>query len=302
MRCNLIYAAIDVGSNAIRLKVARVKNGKTKTLEKKRTPIRLGKDVFSNGFISEKKIHATAKTFKEYKKIAEAHNALAIRATATSAAREAENKIDFKNEVEKASGVTLNIIEPLEEAQLIQLAVSQSIDLRNTNSILMDIGGGSVELIASENNRIKDITSFKMGTLRSQSAKEAQNEDIKEFIYGFYSEFAHFCYRNFKHIDMIVGTGGNLECLGNLRVNFFEKRQNIHIRKKEIDSLAKDMMNLSSNQRAKIFELQRDRADVILPAILTSKLLMRVCNLHILQIPHVGLRDGLILDLASKSI
>ncbi|MDB2426096.1 hypothetical protein N9W41_00975 [bacterium] len=80
----------------------------------------------------------------------------------------------------------------------------------------------------------------------------------------------------------------------------FDKSNPYHIRKKEIDALAKDMLAMNSAERAEEFDLSSDRADVILPAILTSKLLMRVSNLADLQIPHVGLRDGLILDLANR--
>ena len=297
----MIFAAIDVGSNAIRLKVARVKNGKIKTISNKRTAIRLGKDVFNNGgAISQKKIDAVAKAFKEYKKIANQYEVDVIEATATSATREASNQKEFKKEIEIASGIELNIITPLKEAKLIHLAVSTTLDLKNKNAVLMDIGGGSVELIASEDNKVKDITSFKMGTLRSIPAKRSANLEKKDFIYSFYAPFAHFIFKNFEHIDFIVGTGGNLECLGNLRVECFEKRNPCHIRKREIDSLTKDMLAMNSAERAEEFDLSSDRADVILPAILTSKLLMRVSNIDDLQIPHVGLRDGLILDLAQR--
>lgn len=296
----MIFAAIDVGSNAIRLNVACVKNGKVKSIEKKRNSVRLGKDVFKDGVISEKKIASVAKVFKKYKEITSSYNVEFIRATATSAVRNSKNQKELLKAIKASSGIELEIIDPFIEGNLVFLAVNQELDLQDKNAIIMDIGGGSVELIAAVGGKVKDATSFKMGTLRAESSTENNNYAIKDFINSHYYKFAHFIFKNFEHIDLVAGTGGNVDCLGDLRVDFFKKRNSRHIHRHEVKILSKDMLNMSSESRAEHFDLEEDRADVILPAILTTRLLMRVCNVNTLEIPRVGLRDGIVLDLFNK--
>lgn len=223
-----------------------------------------------------------------------------VRATATSAAREAKNQLQFVTHVRNESGIAIEVIEAQEEARLIQKAVEQKLNLENRNALIMDIGGGSVEFIALSNREIQGIQSFKMGTVRALKACERSGDSIKSFIYSFGNELESFIKSHLESVDVIIGTGGNIESMGRLRCSLFTKRNPHRIRRKEVTELMRSMMPLSAKEREVAFNLRKDRVDVILPALRTVKLLMKSTNLDLLEIPRVGLRDGITLDLLDQ--
>lgn len=293
-------AAIDIGSNAIRMAISSVANERITQLERLRTPIRLGQDVFTRGKISEGNLKAVAETFKKYSKLIDKYDVDAVRATATSAARETSNQEEFTQRIFKSSGITIEIIDALEEARLIQIAVAEKLVLKRKNCILMDIGGGSVELVAIRNEKIEGIETYKMGTVRALNHAKKKNLVLKDYIYSFKEPMRNFIDSHFKWVDLIIGTGGNIECMGRLRCREFQKRNTTHIRRKEVSTLAREMAQLTPNERIDHYELRKDRADVILPALHSVKLLMKCTQVDTLEIPRVGLRDGITLDLAKR--
>ena len=293
-------AAIDIGSNAIRMAISTWQDGVLHPVERLRTPIRLGKDVFGTGKISKDNISAVSETFQFYQQLIDDHEVSMVRATATSAAREAKNQLQFVTHVRNESGIAIEVIEAQEEARLIQKAVEQKLNLENRNALIMDIGGGSVEFIALSNREIQGIQSFKMGTVRALKACERSGDSIKSFIYSFGNELESFIKSHLESVDVIIGTGGNIESMGRLRCSLFTKRNPHRIRRKEVTELMRSMMPLSAKEREVAFNLRKDRVDVILPALRTVKLLMKSTNLDLLEIPRVGLRDGITLDLLDQ--
>ena len=144
-------AAIDVGSNAIRLVIGELdRHGDIKILKKVREPVRLGKDVFSGGDISSKTLEKAIESFKKFRDLMRDHGVVLTKAVATSALREARDRDSFIREIKRCTGINIEVIDGIEEGRLIFSAVSNRVDLQEKVSLLIDIGGGSIELTIAD--------------------------------------------------------------------------------------------------------------------------------------------------------
>ncbi|MCX8062724.1 MAG: hypothetical protein N3D16_09080, partial [Anaerolineales bacterium] len=171
-------AAIDIGSNAIRMAVARLEaQGNLEIVENSRVPVRLGKDAFTLGYFTEETIQMAVGTFHRFRNIAQVFDVKAIRAVATSAMREASNSHILIDRVASQTGFQIEIINEIEEARLIHLAVQKVIDLKGKRALLIDIGGGSVEVTLSNEN-VLSVESYALGTVRLLSKLEGSNGSV----------------------------------------------------------------------------------------------------------------------------
>ena len=150
-----VLAAIDIGSNALRLVIADVEGEhKVSVLESSREPVRLGRDVFASGVITDETIRQAAEAFGRFRETINRHNALMTRAVATSALREAMNRDLFVDRIAQVADVEIRTIGPEEEARLIHAAVAEKVNLKNRVALLVDVGGGSTEITITENGQI----------------------------------------------------------------------------------------------------------------------------------------------------
>ncbi len=162
-----MIAAVDVGSNAIRMVVGEVDDEwKVRAIENIRVPVRLGQDVFTEGFIQEESIQATIDTFMRFRRVADDFGITRLRAIATSAMREASNGDFLVDRIANSTGIQLEVIDGDEEARLVALAIASVINLRKKRAVLVDIGGGSVEVTVTDGPNIVSTESFNMGTVR----------------------------------------------------------------------------------------------------------------------------------------
>src|ERR1051326_3152484 len=160
-------ASIDVGSNAIRLAVANVdSNGEYRTVYNERAPVRLGQDVFTKGLISTHTIDRMLEAFGEFRKKLDDHAVTHVKAVATSALREATNRDLALKAVQKATGIEVAVIGGEEEARLIHLAAKTAVNLKNKVALLVDIGGGSVEVVLADDSAVLCTESYAMGSVR----------------------------------------------------------------------------------------------------------------------------------------
>ncbi len=160
-------AAIDIGSNAMRMVIGRADyDGNLETIENLRLPVRLGQDVFSTGQIGEETAQLAVDAFIRFRKVADDHKVEKIRAVATSAMREAANSDLLCDRILHATGIDIDVVNGDEEARLIYLAVANVINLKSRRAILIDIGGGSVEVTLSQAGNILSTESYNMGTVR----------------------------------------------------------------------------------------------------------------------------------------
>jgi exopolyphosphatase/guanosine-5'-triphosphate,3'-diphosphate pyrophosphatase len=299
-------AAVDIGSNAIRLVIGQIDDhGDVSVLKKFREPVRLGEDVFSKGEISEKTREKALTAFIRFRNRIKEGQIKHVRAVATSALREAKNRDEFIASVKKASGISIEVIDGLEEGRLIYSAVSHRVNLNDKVALLIDIGGGSVELTVVDHGTRKATQSFKMGTVRilqliqKRGLKEGSARLVIDELMAPAREFIAKQTEKF-HIDIAVGTGGNFETLGKLRVALLHKNSIFSMSSTEISDLAAHLETMSVKERIQFLRLRPDRADVIVPAAHLTRVLMEAAQTDVLVIPYVGLRDGLLTEMGSK--
>jgi exopolyphosphatase/guanosine-5'-triphosphate,3'-diphosphate pyrophosphatase len=299
-------AAIDVGSNAFRLLIGTVDADRQVTIvESVRDPVRLGQEVFTKGSIPEETIDRAVEAFVRFRQTIDQHGAKWIKAVATSATREALNNEIFIDRVEQASGIELQVIGPEEEARLIHLAVAVSIPLAGKLGMLVDIGGGSAEITLTSDGQIMTTESFRMGAVRLLQVLEEKKRGEKNFN-QLVREYADAAHKRIKKeigngtIDVCIGTGGNIESLGDLRKELFGKESDTVITTEELDSLVKKLQGMTFEQRIKELRLRPDRADVIVPAAIVVQKILKVAGVAEMQIPNVGLKDGLLIDMIQE--
>lgn len=197
----LKVAAIDVGSNAIRMAVGEVDDSwKVKVIENIRIPVRLGQDVFTKGLLDETAMQHTVDAFRRFKRVTKDFGVYRLRAVTTSAMREASNSHLLANRIYHASEIKVDIIDGDEEARLIHQAVTQALDTRNKRTRMIDIGGGSVEVILSNGRNIIFTGSYNMGTVRLLKKLETKGRSKQTF-----SQLVHECFVQPRHRNPCLG-------------------------------------------------------------------------------------------------
>lgn len=289
----MLLGAIDIGSNAGRLMIGEVQNGKNKASIKKitlvRVPLRLGEDVFEDKKISKKRLKMLIKTLKAYKLLLDVYNVEKYRACATSALREADNRKEVLQSVLEETGINLELIEGEEEADLI-LSNFFTQDLDQKKSYLyIDVGGGSTEVSLIENGAKVSGKSFKMGTLRILKEKVPDKRwvEMKDWVKDL----------NPNHHEILaVGTGGNINRI--LKLN--KSTKNI-ISYDDIKKTQAHVASYTFEDRIQKLGLRPDRADVILPAADIYLAVMRYAGVEQMMVPKIGLSDGILFDLYNKT-
>lgn len=281
-------AAIDIGSNAVRLlfiHVYETESGFTYVKDALyRVPLRLGEDVFSEGKLSKSKIKDFENTMIAFKKLIKVYQPINYMACATSAMRDASNGQKVIDKIYKKTGLKIKIITGQEEADIL---FSNHVEKLQADPILdylfIDIGGGSTELIMVCKGEMVDRKSFNIGTLRLRD----NSVETKTWI-----ELDNWV-RHFKvsYPNMIaVGTGGNI----NTMQKYFSKSKKLEMPCSVILDTYNSLKDLNVEERILKYSLKPDRADVIVPA---AQILLRITSLLEVQnilVPKVGLADGMI--------
>lgn len=296
-------AAIDIGSNAIRLSIGRIENDRTVTVtDNYREAVRLGRDVFTKHSISEEAMDAAVNAFKRFREIIDRNSVTFTRAVATSALREAMNSDSFNDNVSNASGIDIDIINAEEEARLIHLAVSEKVNLKNRTALLIDIGGGTTEVTLTVDGSILATESFRLGSVRLLQLLEDKKQGEKKFNL-LVEEYVEAAQRRLKKeisgrkIELCVGTGGNIEALADLKKDILSKEKNGSFSADDLNSILKKLMSLSFEDRVQQLRLRPDRADVIIPASIILREIVKVAGIAEVLVPDVGLKEGLIIDM-----
>ncbi|TDO24340.1 Ppx/GppA phosphatase family protein [Pedobacter duraquae] len=283
----LRYAAIDIGSNAVRLLIAditRTEKGfefKKNTLV--RVPLRLGDDAFLDHAISERKMDDLIKTMIAFKNLMDVYHVSKYLACATSAMREAENGKDVIKKIKKFANIDLEIIEGQREANIIYANhIEQNLDI-NKSYLYIDVGGGSTELSVFVNKAPIASKSFDIGTIRilDNQDKEETWEEMRVWV----KEHT----RNLKNLAGI-GTGGNINKLFKMS----EEKEGMPLTFQKLKSMYNDLNSHSLKERIQVFGLNPDRADVIIPAAEIFITLMKWTGVKQVYVPRVGMADGII--------
>ena len=299
-------AAIDVGSNAMRLAIGEaLDNGKVNVVETARDPVRLGRDAFSQGRLSPCIIDRAVEGFRTFHESILRHEVKQIAAIATSAVREADNSPDLISRIREDTGIEVDVIGGAEEARLMHLAVSRKLDIGKGEAMLVDIGGGSVELVLTSDGRLIDSRSYKLGTVRML---QVLSDD--SFGPGRFDQLVQEVARETRDwvtdvlghnlIGLFVGTGGNVETIGDLAGRRAGKKATSFAQAGDIDRMRVVLEELDFEGRRYKLNLKNDRADVIYPATVVIQALMNVVWAPTLVIPRVGLREGLLAEMAMR--
>jgi exopolyphosphatase/guanosine-5'-triphosphate,3'-diphosphate pyrophosphatase len=304
-------AAIDAGSNALRMMVGNVnENWQVEPIENIRLPVRLGQDVFASGSLREKTIQQAVEAFLHFQRVAADLGVVRTRAIATSALREAANSDVLLDRISRTSGIEIEIISGAEEARLIHLAVANAISLKGKRAVLIDIGGGSVEVTISENQNMISTESYNMGTVRLLQKLDGGGDSAfslpgsRRPFSLLVREYAEAARRRIDRelgnarVQVCVGTGGTVEELGRLRQKVFKQQNEKVITLSELQDLIEELSGMSVKERIRKYRLRPDRADVILPAAIVLQLIAREAHVRQVVIPNVGLKDGLLLEMA----
>ncbi len=283
----MLFASIDIGSNAIRLLFANVyendniANAAKATLV--RIPLRLGEDVFKIGKISEPRILNLIKTMEAFKLLIEVYNPVAYETCATSAMREASNKEEIVERVFTETGMKIKVIDGMEEAAVIR--GSNNMDFKNEfkTTMYIDVGGGSTEVSVLKDHKFKDCNSFNLGAVRllNKRVEEEEWDNMKSWLKGFRSDFGRI---------NCVGTGGNINRLAKLFGNQIDNSLTFT----QLRYAYKTLKEIPLKQRIEKMGLRPDRADVIVPAAKIYIEIMKAANIETIVAPRVGLADGLI--------
>lgn len=283
-----IFAAIDIGSNAIRLLINNIEGGGSTTDFKKvaylRVPIRLGDDVFTKGRISEDKKYRLIHAMQGFSHIMKAYGVMDFRACATSAMRDAENGKDIVAFIQKESGISIDIISGREEAEIIYEAgeLDRLMD-KKQNYLYVDVGGGSTEVVVYSNQQKVTSNSFQLGTVRMlvDAVQEKEAKRFKAWLKEIYE--AHGALS-------IIASGGNINKIHKV----LDKRDREPLNYAELKDFYDTLKDLSYEERVQTFKLNTYRADVIVPALKIFLTISKICKVNQIYVPKIGLADGII--------
>lgn len=284
----MILAGIDIGSNAMRLIIKNVEERKRgadfKKLAYLRVPIRLGEDVFTAGKIGEEKADRFMYAMQGFSSIIKAYKVDSYRACATSAMRDAENGSLIAADIDKQTGIKIEIISGIEEAEMIYHAGDFSNELDNDKTYLyVDVGGGSTEIIIYSDMQLVKSSSFQMGTVRflTNAVNPSEQEKMLKWL-------DKLTIKN-EEVE-IIGSGGNINKLHKM----LGKRDGEPLTSKELFTVYDKIKDADLKTRKNLFGLNDYRADVIEPALRIFTMIAEKCDVKKINVPKIGLADGII--------
>jgi len=279
------FAGIDIGSNAVRLLIGNIIHKEHETFFKKgaliRIPVRLGSDVFSNGSVSQENIHLLSETMLGFKHLMNAHQVIHYKALATAAMREAKNAQVVVKHIKDQTGINIEIIDGKTEANILYQLEKEN-NYAHTDYLFVDVGGGSTEITLFQGGKVVFSRSFKVGTLRllHSPIEETEWDKMKQFLKSGVA----------PGDVVIVGSGGNINKV--FKMANADKDDALSYR--YLKNLLEELQSLEYVERILKFDLNPDRADVILPALEIFTKIMKWTGINEVFVPKMGLSDGIV--------
>lgn len=299
-----LMAAIDVGSNAIRLGIAAPdEQGRPQIIQRYREPVRLGHDAFTTGVLSHSVMNDALAAFHQFRRILDQHHITQLRATATSAMRDAQNGHELVSRIDYETGIRVKVIDGEEEARLVHYSIAHRAKLADHFALLIDIGGGSVEITLCDDGEIISAQSFDIGTVRllemlASNTTERFNQLLSKYLDGARKKLHQQI--GTRQTSLCLGTGGNATAIGELVQQLFKTDSADQVNRQHLEKLIAHLSPMSFEQRVRDLGLRPDRADVILPAAMIFHEIMVLADADILTIPDASLLDGILLDMVDS--
>ncbi len=298
-------AVIDLGTNTCNLLIAELMLDKTTILHQSKQYVKLGDNKIEEDKISDEATERTLKAFQAQRQIIDEYRVDKVKVVATSAVRQAENKINFLEKIGEETGWAVKVITGEEEAELIFNGVLLAFKQFDNNSLILDIGGGSNELILVDNREIVWRESQPTGMARiisrftiSDPITPTEISRIETFFLDYHKNTFRLCSQN--RVKTLVGCSGAFDTIADIidRVNPGEKKRiTQHISIADFNRVYTLLINLTRRQRLQIKGMDFVRVDLIVPAMILIKLLLVKTGINKIIQTDFALREGILSEM-----
>ena len=300
------FAAVDIGSNSVRLKVARLQTGRLRPLHEDREVTRLGEGVFSSGFLTPDSMAETIKVLRRFHRTTQQIVIDNVRVVATSALRDARNSQAFLEWVRSATGWRVEIVSGVEEARLIHLGLVSGTRVDRVPTLMMDLGGGSCELTISHRGHIRDAVSLPLGAVRLTNEflrhDPPRKGELKR-LHGFVTREVNRIVKRIgaARVRNVIATSGTAAALAAVASHLRRgaKRQRMIVSRAEMSRIAKRLSRLAITERRKIEGIGPRRAEIIVAGSIVYHELADRLRLKGFRYSPLGLRDGILAQMAA---
>ena len=299
-------AAIDIGSNSVRLMVAEpLRGGSYRILDEEREPTRLGRELSSTGKLAPEAIEQTLTALRRFKQIADGFQVEELRTIATCAVREATNGPEFCRRAKQEVGLDIDVISAEREARLAFYSVERAFDLAGKNVVVADIGGGSTELILASGNVIEATFTTPLGAVRLTemygNGGAAVDAHYEKLVKAIDQHLRKLVPKPYFAPHLLIGSGGTFTSLAEM-IMATKGQSNLPSRgysvsHAELSHLLDRLRKMPVKVRRGVPGLSPDRADIIVAGLTVIDRLMRHFRVNLLQVHNRGVRDGLILTM-----
>jgi len=299
-------AAVDIGSNSVRLKIARLQAGRLRALHEDREVTRLGEGAFRSGFLTPESMAETVKVLRRFHRATQQIVTDAVRVVATSALRDARNSQAFLEWVRSATGWRVEVISGVEEARLIHLGLVTSPRIDKSPALMIDLGGGSCELTVTHGGHIRDAVSVPLGAvrltdefLRHDPVRKGEIKRLRGFVAREIDRIAARIAA--ARVKNVIATSGTAAALAAVATHLRRggNRQRTIVSRAEMTRIAKRLARLPVAERRKIEGIGPRRAEIIVAGAMVYHELMERCHLKAFRYSPLGLRDGILAQMAA---
>lgn len=297
-----MIAVIDLGSNSVRMSIADISGDSVKTVYMKRNVIKLSENMNDDMMLKEPAILRAEKALVEFKDIAEFYGCEKIFSVATAAVRKAKNKDIFLNYIKEKTGLCIEVIDGDKEAQYDFFGVLENTD--KENFIIMDIGGGSTEIIGVKNRKLSDYVSIPMGSrsITEQYLKEETKSKIDNALKIFIQETDKLLWlEKFNNLP-IIGLGGCLRAIGKAYsfISGVDFENGLSVNTKSVFELFEKLRLMTVEERCSVDGIGESRGDIIIGGLIPFLAISRkICATNLI-ISDSGIRDGVIYSIKNK--
>jgi exopolyphosphatase/guanosine-5'-triphosphate,3'-diphosphate pyrophosphatase len=300
------FAAIDIGSNSVRLKISRLQAGRLKEIHEDREVTRLGEGVFSSGLLSPEAMTETVRVLRRFHRAMQECGTDSVRVVATAALRDARNSRAFLEWVRSTTGWTIEIVSGLEEARLIHLGIISASRLGARSVLMVDLGGGSCELTLSREGQLRDTVSLPLGAVRltgeflqHDPPRKSELKRLSEFVARELARVQDRIRR--AHVGVVIATSGTAAALASVAGRIAGKgRSATYAPREMIRRIAKQLSRQSLEQRSKVPGIGPRRAEIICAGAVVYAELLERCHLPGFRYSELGLRDGILAQMAAE--
>jgi len=301
------FAAVDIGSNSVRLKIARLVRGRLQEIHEDRAVTRLGEGVFRTGFLTPDAMEETVKVLRRFHRAVQDAGADVVKVVATSALRDARNSRAFLEWVRSATGWNIEVISGLEEARLIHLGLISNLRLSASPLLLADLGGGSCELTISVQGHIRDTISLPLGAVRltqeflpHDPPRKSELRRLRRFVEREIGRIAPRILR--ARPKAVIATSGTAASLAEVCAGLYKTKgaRAFLVSRAQMLRMAKMLSRLPLGGRRALSGVGPRRAEIIIAGAVAYSELLERCQLKGFRYSALGLRDGLLAQMAAE--